>query len=175
MPRFSPPRHFDAPVGTRIKLVTVLPFATVLTTAGIIASQVTGERERLVLLLLLGVALPVAFVAIVAFSFVSGYRVHDERVDVLRLGRTRSLPLDGLTSAEVDPEAFRRAWKVMGNDGMGAIIGSFRNRRLGAFQAFITDPARSVVLRWPGRTVVVTPDRPQDFVAEIRRRTTPRH
>lgn len=173
MPRSNPPRSFDAPLGTRIKLVTVLAFALVLTIAGILASQIASDRERLLLFLILGVALPVVFGAISAFSFVAGYRLHDDTLEVLRFGRITRLPLAGLTTAEVDPEAFRRAWKVMGNDGLGAIVGSFRNRRLGAFQAFITDPARSVVLRWPGRTIVVTPDRPSEFVAEVRRRIGP--
>jgi hypothetical protein len=170
MSRSGPPRRFEAPIGTRVKVITALPFALVLTTAGILAWQIADGRERLTVLLLLGVVLPAALAVIAGFSFIAGYRVHADTVEVLRVGRVNRLPLAGLAAVEVDPEALRRSWKVTGNDGLGAMTGSFRYRKLGVYQAFVTDPARSVVLRWPGRIAVVSPDRPHEFAAEVRQR-----
>ncbi|MXY98022.1 MAG: hypothetical protein F4Z29_09805, partial [Gemmatimonadetes bacterium] len=39
------------------------------------------------------------------------------------------------------------------------------------YRAYATDPKRSVVLKFQSQTVVVSPDRPDDFVASVKERT----
>ena len=59
---------------------------------------------------------------------------------------------------------------VAGTSGGGLFsIGgrNCRNRRLGRYDAYATDPARCVVLRFPDRIVVMTPDDPDAFVEAI--------
>ncbi len=51
--------------------------------------------------------------------------------------------------------------------GLFSFTGSFRNKALGAYRAFVTDPHRTVVLRFPKRTVIVSPDSPEAFLHEI--------
>jgi hypothetical protein len=48
--------------------------------------------------------------------------------------------------------------------------GWYRNKKLGTYRLFGTDPKRSVVLKFGGRTVVVTPESPGALIAELRRR-----
>jgi hypothetical protein len=50
---------------------------------------------------------------------------------------------------------------------MFSITGLFRNRALGNYRAFVTDLTQTVVLRFPKRTVVVSPQNPERFVADI--------
>ena len=72
--------------------------------------------------------------------------------------------MSGLKSAEVDTEAMSKSIRTFGNGGLFCFAGIFNNNRLGSYRAFATDPKRAVVLRFSDRTVVVTPDQPDDFV-----------
>jgi hypothetical protein len=61
----------------------------------------------------------------------------------------------------------KRSLRVAGNGGVFAWVGWFRNKRLGTYRAFVTDARRCVVLRLPKRPVVVSPDRPEEFVRAV--------
>jgi hypothetical protein len=77
------------------------------------------------------------------------------------------LPVAGLQAAEAVPGAMRGSLRLCGNGGLFSITGWYRNRALGNYRAFVTDLKRTVVLRFPARTVVVSPENPERFVAEI--------
>ncbi len=47
--------------------------------------------------------------------------------------------------------------RTFGNGGLFCFSGRFRNRKLGSYRAFATDPKLAVVLRFPDKIVVVTP------------------
>jgi hypothetical protein len=89
----------------------------------------------------------------------------EENVLVLRKKR---FPLLGLTSAERDRDVLRGARRRWGNSGLGCIRGSFRSKRLGDFEALLTDPENAVVLKWPGRVVAVSPADPEFFIYSAR-------
>jgi hypothetical protein len=57
--------------------------------------------------------------------------------------------------------------RTCGNGGFYSITGFYWSKPLGAYRAYVTDPRRSVVLRYEKRTVVVSPDAPEDFVREL--------
>jgi Bacterial PH domain len=59
------------------------------------------------------------------------------------------------------------AW-ILGNGGAYSFSGEFWNRRLGRYRALATDPDRAVVLRYPKRTIVITPHDPQQFIMRAR-------
>jgi len=99
---------------------------------------------------------------------IRGYAVTPDAILVHRLFWTTRLPLSGLQSAEVAPDVMRRSIRVFGNGGLFSLTGWFRNKALGAYRAFVTDPHRAVVLHFPTRTVVVSPSAPEDFVHNIR-------
>jgi hypothetical protein len=82
--------------------------------------------------------------------------------------RKKRFALEGLTAAVRDPEVLRGARKRVGNSGLGSIRGKFTSKRLGKFEAFLTDPASAVVLTWPDKVVAVSPSDPEFFVYSAR-------
>ena len=169
----SEPRTFNAPVGTRLRVVTILTFGllAVIALVNVTIAFWKGPDARVFWTLI--ATAPLGFVIVLPiawFSRITGYRLEGDELHILRVGRINRFPLRELQAAESDPHAMKRARKLWGNDGLGAITGSFRSPTLGKLSAFLTDLDRSVVLRWPDRVVVISPDRTEEFVAEIRAR-----
>jgi hypothetical protein len=101
---------------------------------------------------------------------VRGYVLTETALTIERLGWRNRWALEGLVSVEVDPEALKRSIRLCGNGGLLSFTGWFRNKKLGLYRLFATDPRRSVVLKFHSRTIVITPDQPAAFVAEVLRR-----
>lgn len=171
--------HFKARWGAPLILMTLLATAMlVLVPVGcwmmldkigdFARSTKAAPPELLKFAMLLMVFAPVVSVLICAFYMVRGYVVTDDSVIVLRLGWGTPLNLRRLISAEVDPEALKKSMRIFGNSGLFAFTGIYRNQKLGVFRVYATDASRAVVLRFSDRTVVVTPDDPQKFVAEVK-------
>ena len=157
-------RRFRAPWSTSLRWVTLLGCAVLLGTAVAVWVAlppkdfvVRGTASVVSLLLIGGTAL---------FT-IRGYRLEGRQLLVDRLLWSTRISLDGLHAAEIAPDAMRRSIRLCGNGGLFAFAGWFRNRWLGTYRAFATDPARSVVLRFPNRRVVVTPDDPQRFAEAL--------
>jgi hypothetical protein len=93
-------------------------------------------------------------------SRIAQFRIED---NVLVLGRKR-YPMAGLVDVAKDPLVLRRAFRLYGSGGLGSIRGKFRSKRLGFFYAFLTDTQTAVVLKWPDKTVAVSPADPEFFV-----------
>ena len=102
-----------------------------------------------------------------ALFIVRSYAIEPNALAIRRLLWTTRLSLAGLQSAELSPNVMRGSLRLFGNGGMFSITGLFRNRALGNYRAFVTDLTKTVVLRFPKRTVVVSPENPERFVAEI--------
>lgn len=98
---------------------------------------------------------------------VRGYTLTDRELIIHRLGWSSHFDLASLISASSDPSAMNGSIRLFGNGGLFAFCGWFRNKKLGNYRVFATDPQRSVVLRFTDRIVVVTPDAPEKFAAEI--------
>ena len=98
---------------------------------------------------------------------VRGYTITATHLELARLGWTSRWPLAGLQSATVERGAMARSLRTFGNGGLFAITGRFRNARLGAYRAYVTDTERTVVLRFPSLTLVVSPDNPEAFTRAI--------
>ena len=84
--------------------------------------------------------------------------------------RTVRISLAGLQSATPDRDALRHKFKIAGNDGLGSISGRFRSRHLGPFRAYVSDGDHAVVLRWPDRCLVISPQQHSVFVEVVRKR-----
>ena len=113
------------------------------------------------------IIVPILALAVSAAFMVRGYVLTDGWLSIKRLGWETRMDLSRLTSATADPDALRGSLRLFGNGGCFAFVGWFRNKNLGVYRAFATDPKRTVVLRFYDKTVVITPDDPQKFVAEI--------
>jgi hypothetical protein len=111
---------------------------------------------------------PLLTTAASAAFMVRGYVVTDVSLIVKRLGWQSRLDLSRLISATVDANALEGSVRIFGNGGFFVFTGLFRNKKLGVYRAFATDTTKAVVLRFSGKTVVVTPDDPQKFAAEIK-------
>ena len=158
-------KKFSAPWSLALLLMTAFSCALLLsvTLAGLngMLGRAQGWVGVLPALLLLGAA----------FFVVRGYELRGQQLVIQRLGWTTTFNLPGLISATADPEAMKRSIRTFGNGGLFVFAGWYYNRKLGSYRAFCTDPARSVVLRFSGRVIVVTPEKPAEFVEEIQRRT----
>jgi hypothetical protein len=162
--------HFDAPLGRSVWIVTVLTFLVGLTALGFAGSNLgdwpsetawTATWVWIAVLLLLPVT---------ALFAVRGYDVVPDAVLIRRPGWTSRIPLTGLVGVEVDPQAFCGVVFRAGNGGVLGFIGWFWSRRLGWFRAWVTDPARSVRLRFRDRCVVLSPDDPEAFLRALQLR-----
>lgn len=169
--RFIPDVEFaPAPAGDRVRLATLV--SAVVAALATVVLVVLMARDPTVprpMLALAGIA-PAAIALGWLKSRIRRYKLVQSELMVEFRFRSVHISLAGLTSATVDREAMRRAWKLFGNDGLGAISGRFRSKRLGAFRAYLTDTERAVVLRWPDRCIVVSPEQPSCFVEAVRKR-----
>jgi hypothetical protein len=97
-------------------------------------------------------------------SLIARFRIEE---DCLVLGKKR-YPLGGLVGVDRDPLILRWAVRLGGNGGLGAIRGRYWSKRVGKFYVFMTDAEKAVVLRWPDKTVVVSPMDPDFFIYSVR-------
>jgi hypothetical protein len=163
-------KHYSAPWGRRVRLITGLLACFLLGLAATLPLVLPADRPvdawvrwlvPLVLLAILGGT---------ALWSIRGYTLTDDALLVRRSFWVNRIPLARIETIGIDPRACEGAWKTVGNDGLFAMHGRFRSRRLGKFQAYVTDPANAVVLRVPGDTIVISPEHPRQFVNELHRR-----
>jgi len=108
-------------------------------------------------------------VALLAVLFVVRWFALEGRALVVRrLFWSTVVPLEEVRSVAVDPELIRGSLRVAGNGGLFSITGTFWNRRVGRYRAFITDPSKVVILVTPGGTIALSPADPAAFVDRVR-------
>lgn len=162
----------SAPMGRRVLGPTVFSFGILL--AGLLYNVVLAfggrspamkavDRFAVAVAPLAGLAVTVPLF-LFERSKVSRFRIEE---NTLVLGSKR-FPLQGLSGVGRDPDVMRWAIKTFANGGLGSIRGSFRSKRLGKFYAFMTGTENAVVLRWPDRTVAVSPADPEFFMLLVR-------
>jgi len=149
-------KHHGAHWGVPLIIVSLL--LTVLC-AGIAYQAFIGGRT------LFGLALLALVIGCGLFT-IRGYTITPEAILIHRLFWTTRWPRAGMQSAEFVPRAMR--WSVRcGNGGFFSITGLYWSKRLGVYRAFVTDLRRTVVLRYTGRTLVVSPSLPEEFVQAL--------
>ncbi len=164
------PIEFRAPWSRLLRLATVFSVAVlaVVFVAGFFARGHMPWFGSFILM-----ATPLVVLAGALPFMVRGYVLTEDAIFVKRLGWSTRLPLTNLKSVSGDVEALRRSIRIFGNGGLFSFTGEFWSRRLGRFRALATDPDRAIVLRYPKRTVVITPHDPQHFI--MRARTLVKH
>lgn len=98
---------------------------------------------------------------------IRSYAISEDAILIRRLWWNTCLKRDGLKSAEVVPKAMNRSLRTCGNGGGFSFTGWYWSRSLGAYRAFVTDLNRTVVLRFGKRTVVISPEKPEEFVSHL--------
>ena len=172
--RFIPDAEFaPAALGTRGRITTSIAAAMVLVALAVATVLLLAKRPAppWEVFIALGMVLP-AQAVIWYGTRVRCYRLMEDELMVERPFRMVRLPLAGLKDATHDRDAMRGAWKIRGNkEGLGAISGRFWSKRLGRFDAYLSDREHAVVLRWPDRCVVISPDQHSFFIETVRRRS----
>ena len=102
-----------------------------------------------------------------AVFMVRGYEIAGDRLLISRLGWTTEIALNNLDSAVYDPTAMDKSLRIFGNGGFFSFVGKFRTSKLGVYDAYVTAPRLAVVLKFGKRTVMVSPEKPEEFVAQI--------
>ncbi|MBN2029583.1 hypothetical protein JW824_05005 [bacterium] len=156
---------FKAPWGSALKFITAL-CAIILIGIPLIGIFTGQHKDRLWILGM--IVMPLSILIIASFFMIRGYALSGDTLLIHRLGWESKLNVRDLVSIEVDPEAMSRSIRTWGNGGLFCFAGLFRNKKLGSYRAFATDPKRAVVLKFPNRTIVVTPDKPEVFLESIK-------
>ena len=160
-------KHFKAPWGTPLILMSVL--ATLLCLGITIWRWQPFTSAHLSQFSFWLGLLPVALVVGCTLFIVRGYTLTPDRLIIHRLLWQTRIPLAELQSAEYRPHAMRGSIRTFGNGGFFSFTGYYRSQLLGSYRAFVTDFHRTAVLRFPRRTIVLSPESPEDFVRELSR------
>ena len=163
---FSAPWGRSLLISTSVQVLVLLAVCAAILLAAFPDAELQSWQRLLALLLVVG--LPLTVLGAAARFAVRGYTVRDDSILIQRVGWSSTVDVRGLESATIAPHVMRRSIRELGNGGLFSYTGRFRNARLGSYRAYVTDHARTVVLRFPGRAdgevLVVSPDDPQAFV-----------
>jgi len=102
-----------------------------------------------------------------ALFTVRGYTIMPDAILVHRLLWATRLPRAGLQSATVEPRAMSKCIRTFGNGGFYSFTGFYWSKKLGPFRAYVTNLRLTVILRYAKRTVVVSPDNPEEFARAL--------
>ncbi|QCS49325.1 hypothetical protein FEK30_07660 [Picosynechococcus sp. PCC 11901] len=158
---------FKAPWSQTLITITILVCVVLL--AMVLLFLILGLQQQNPYFLL-WIILPIGIVVMTALFMVRGYHLDGDRLYVERLGWRTEIALENLESATYDPTAMDGSLRLFGNGGLFAFTGKFWNKNLGHYNAYATAVRLAVVLKWPNQTIVVTPEKPEQFVAAILRR-----
>ncbi|NJN71579.1 MAG: hypothetical protein HC799_01550 [Limnothrix sp. RL_2_0] len=110
----------------------------------------------------------IVLIAVVSAVFmVRGYEIAGDRLLISRLGWTTEIALNNLESAVYDPTAMDKSLRIFGNGGFFSFVGKFRTAKLGVYDAYVTAPRLAVVLKLGKKTIMVSPEKPEEFVTRI--------
>ncbi|HEY8903963.1 MAG TPA: PH domain-containing protein [Chthoniobacterales bacterium] len=112
-------------------------------------------------------AFPVLLIPASALFVVRRYRITPDAILVRRSFWDTRLSRAGLMSATFEPGVMRGSLRTFGNGGFFSFTGWYWNRRLRTYQAFVTDLQRTVVLRYESRTIVLSPENPEQFLGDL--------
>lgn len=118
------------------------------------------------------VGLPLVIWAIAGLFIVRGDILTDQPLAVRRLCWNTPITLHDLQSAEYCPGAMRHSLRTWGNGSLFSFTGKFRNAESGLHRAFVTDLEHTVVLTFPDRKIVLSPENTGEFVDSVLQRRT---
>ena len=155
--------EFGAPWGKALKIISASVSTLLIGVAALGLVRVEDAVGRMLMM-----AVPLLLLPACALFIVRGYTLRGETLLVRRLLWSTEISLAGIQSAAHDPEAIRGSIRLFGNGGLFSFTGIFRNKRLGIYRAYVNDLKRVVVLKLRDRTVVISPEDPEEFVRAVR-------
>jgi hypothetical protein len=110
--------------------------------------------------------LPLLLLAGCACFTIRGYSITPEAILVHRLFWATRLPRADMQSAQFEPLPRWTGLRI-GNGGFFAFTGFRYGWGTGLYRVFLTDHRQVVVLRYPQRTVAISPATPEEFVRQL--------
>jgi hypothetical protein len=153
-------KYYRAPWGT--SLITTSTVVTVLGIAFALLFLPAGIYSLFFIIPLL------TMLFVFALFTIRGYTITKNAILVHRLLWKTSLPLTGLRKIEFKPDAMRLRDRRAGNGGLYSFSGYFANDSLGYFRVFVTDLHRTIALHYQSEIILVSPDKSDEFVSEIK-------
>lgn len=99
-----------------------------------------------------------------------GYAISERLLIVRRLIGDVRIPLDNLGEVRTaSADDFRGCMRLWGNGGLFGYYGLFSTTVLGRSTWYMTNRANAVIVRTAGKTVLVSPDDVDAFIAAVRR------
>lgn len=157
-------QRFGAPWGKELTIMTL--FASIILLGLPIFTLIKGFSDNAALYVMIG--LPLIIFTVCLFFIIRGYEVSNGVLAVQRLVWKNNIDLQKLRDVKVNPAAMKKSIRTFGNGGLFSFSGLFKNSELGSYRAFVTDPKKAVVLYFANRTIVVSPDRPNEFAAMVK-------
>jgi len=155
---------YAAPWGRTLMWISVFLTALCVGTAVVTPVMVPGlTGAARIAIIWLPLVIPAGCLPFVIRS----YAITEDAILIRRLFWTTRLERAELKSAEVVADAMRGSIRTCGNGGGYSITGWYWSKRLGFYRAYVTDLKRTVVLVFVRKTVVLSPDAPEDFVREL--------
>lgn len=108
--------------------------------------------------------LPLLILGIAAVFLVRGYEISKTVLIIHRLGWSNRYDLSRMVSIRHDPAALKGSIRNFGNGGLLSFSGFFWNKTLGSYRLYATDINNAVLIKLPGRVIVITPDNPDRFM-----------
>ena len=97
-----------------------------------------------------------------------GYTVAERAIVVRRLVGDARIPLDAVREARAaTPDDFRGCLRLWGNGGVFGYYGLFRTSKLGNSTWYVTSKKRAVIVVTAAKTVVLSPDDVDGFLAAV--------
>lgn len=152
-------QHFKAPWSKSLIWLSIL---TTVVCVGVAVLTLSMDRGGV----FFGALVPMGVLAGSILYTIRGYVITTEHIAIERLLWSNYLRRHDLQSARV-VDLTGRGWRVAGNGGAFSFSGLFQSSEFGRYRAYMTGPKRAVLLEYPNRKVVLTPDDPERFVAAL--------
>lgn len=153
-------KHFGAPWSKSLVILSSLVTALCLALGAGFLANFSGAMAWVAVV-------PILLLGSSACFAIRGYSLTDDTLFVHRPFWKTRVSLEGLQSVQLDFDAMRGSIRLLGNGGLFSFSGWFRNKALGTYRAWVTDPRQTVVLRFVTKRVVLSPSEPEAFVAAI--------
>jgi hypothetical protein len=163
-PRVDAGRHFKAPWGLPLKAITSGVSCLLF---GISAYGLWQMLNGSTATSLIAILMPLVILAACGLFTVRGYTVSMNQLIVHRPGWPNAIDLSNLLAADFVPGVMQGSLRTLANGGLFAFVGNFHSSDLGAYRAYVTDGMKAVVLRFTDKTIVVSPDEPEEFMAAV--------
>ena len=161
---------FNAPWGRILKVLT--SFSVLILLGVILVGIVTGPGLKAsgieTIWIFNMVLLPLLILIISPFFMIRGYILSRNILFIKRLGWTSKIHLENLQSVEVDSTLMKRSIRTFGNGGLFCFCGLYWKKEIGTISVYINDFSNSVVLRFSKKVIVISPEKPERFVAMLK-------